>query len=385
MLNISFLRDARNRAIFFQVIAIAVIFFIGNFLYSNVSANLERQNIASGFGFFSKEAGFEIAESLISYGSQDSYLKALFVGALNTVKVSLIGNIFAILLGIIIGVMRLSPNWLISKLSKGYIEIIRNIPLLLQLYFVYAIFVDVFPSVRQALNPLYGFYFSNRGVVLPSVSDHPANNWIILAHLIGLVGSYFWFRKCKKIFELTGEMKARFFPSLLLIFIPPILVWAGYGFPLTWDIPQLTGFNFSGGITISPEFSSLLVGLVLYTSAFNAEIVRSGINSVKKGQVEAAKALGLKPRLTLSLIVLPQALRVIIPPLTSQVLNLTKNSSLAVAIAYPDFLNVSNTALNQTGQAIEIISLVIIVYLSFSLISSLFMNWYNKKVALVER
>ncbi|MFZ8933067.1 MAG: amino acid ABC transporter permease [Bacteriovoracaceae bacterium] len=384
-MNASFLRDARNRAIIFQIMAILIIFFIGNFLYSNVSANLERQNIASGFGFFSKEAGFEIAETMINYGSQDSYLKALAVGALNTIKVSLIGNIFAIILGIIVGVMRLSSNWMIEKLSKGYIEVIRNIPLLLQLYFVYAIFVDIFPSVRQALNPFYGVYLSNRGVVIPSISDHVANNWIFLAHFVGLVGSFFWFKKCNKIFEETGVMKARYLPSLFFIFIPPLLVWGGFGFPLTWDIPQLTGFNFSGGITISPEFSSLLVGLVLYTSAFNAEIVRSGINSVKKGQIEAASALGLKPRLTLSLVVLPQALRVIIPPLTSQVLNLTKNSSLAVAIAYPDFLNVSNTALNQTGQAIEVITLVIIVYLSFSLISSLFMNWYNKKVALVER
>ncbi len=381
----SLLRDAQKRAIIIQILAITILFSIGNYLYSNVRLNLEKQNIATGFDFFAKEAGYEIAESLIDYSSRDTYLKALVVGALNTIKVSFIGNIFAILLGVFIGIMRLSPNWLLAKISKIYVEVIRNIPLLLQLYFVYAIFVDVFPSVRQALNPIYGVYLSNRGVVFPAISEHVANKWIIIAHLFGLFASIYWVKRCNRLFELTGEMKGRLLPSLGFIFLPPIIIWALFGFPLTWNIPELSGFNFSGGMTISPEFTSLLVGLVLYTSAFNAEIVRSGINSVDKGQIEAAKALGLKPNLTLSLVVLPQALRVIIPPLTSQVLNLTKNSSLAVAIAYPDFLNVSNTALNQTGQAIELISLIIIVYLSFSLISSLFMNWYNKKIALVER
>ena len=318
---IAWWQNPRRRGQFYQLLSLLSVGFLICYLYGNLRTNLERQNIASGFDFLSLEAGFEISESLVEYWSDDSYLKALLVGIFNTLKVALSGNALALFLGVSVGLMRLSKNWLLSKLAQSYIEILRNTPLLLQLFFCYTIILEGLPPVKEALNPLPHIYLCQRGL---------------------------------------------FFPSF-------------------WEVPQFQGLNFQGGWFLSPEFLALTAGLVLHTSAFMAEIVRAGILSVKKGQWEAAQALGLRPSQVMRKVVLPQALRVIIPPTTSQLLNLTKNSSLAVAIGYPDFVSVANTTLNQTGQAIELISLIMLVYLTFSLSTSLFMNWYNKKIALVER
>ncbi|WP_303722323.1 amino acid ABC transporter permease [Malonomonas rubra] len=380
-----FWRDAEKRAIAFQVVALLVVAFVSYYLYSNTQANLERQSIATGFGFLDKEASFEIGESLIEYSAADTYLRALLVGALNTVKVSFIGITLMIILGTLIGVARLSSNWLISKLAASYIEVMQNIPVLLQLFFWYAIFYESFPPPRQALNPFDGLFLCNRGVIFGVPETHAAHAVMGWAFLAVLIGSVFLSRWAHKRQDLTGKA----FPTLRITALAaigvPLLIWLAYGAPTAMDVPALSGFNFRGGVTVSPEFSALLLGLVIYTSAFVAEIVRAGIQSVGKGQIEAAMAIGLKPGQRLHLVVLPQALRVIIPPLTSQMLNLLKNSSLAIAIGYADFVAVTNTMINQTGQAIEGVALIMLVFLFFSLSTSLFMNWYNKKMKLVER
>ena len=380
-----FWRDEAKRAIVFQVIALLLVAGVSYYLYSNTQANLERQSIATGFGFLDKEASFEIGESLIKYSAADTYTRALAVGALNTLKVSFIGVVLTIILGTIIGIARLSTNWLISKLAGGYIEVMQNIPVLLQLFFWYAIFYEAFPSPRQALNPINGLFLCNRGMIFGVPEAHPAHTamgWVFLAVL---VGGWFLNRWGYRRLELTGQPFPALRVTAVAAILLPLLVWALYGAPTAMDMPELRGFNFQGGVTVSPEFSALLLGLVIYTSAFVAEIVRAGIQSVGRGQIEAAMAVGLRPGQVLHLVVLPQALRVIIPPLTSQMLNLTKNSSLAIAIGYADFVAVTNTMINQTGQAIEGVALIMLVFLFFSLSTSLFMNWYNKKMALVER
>ena len=285
-------------------------------------ANLEERRIASGFGFLQREAGFEIGESaFLRYGAADSYLRALFVGLTNTLLVAAIGIVLATILGTFIGLCRLSKNFLLRTLSGAYIEFIRNVPLLVQLFFWYAVITEGLPGAREAISPLPGVFLSNRGIFFPSFSS----------------------------------------------------------------VPELQGFNFAGGFAISPEFAALLVGLATYTAAFIAEIVRAGIQAVDRGQNEAAHALGLTRAQATRLVILPQALRVIVPPMTSQYLNLTKNSSLAVAIGYPDFFNIAGTINNQTGQAVEVVAITMGVYLTLSLITSYFMNWYNARMALVER
>ena len=361
------------------------VFLVGYYLFYNTQTNLARQSIATGFGFLDKEASFEIGESLIPYSAADTYARALLVGALNTVKVAFIGIVFTTILGTLVGIARLSANWLVSRLAAVFIETMQNIPVLLQLFFWYAIFYEAFPSPRQALHPMPGVFLCNRGLIFAVPQADPAHAAMGVAFLAALVGSWLLHRWARKRQERTGQI----FPALRVAFLLclglPAVVWALYGAPTAMNVPELRGFNFSGGLTISPEFTALLVGLVLYTSAFVAEIVRAGIQSVGRGQVEAAMAIGLRPGQVLQLVILPQALRVIIPPLTSQMLNLTKNSSLAIAIGYPDFVAVANTTINQTGQAIEGVALIMVVFLFFSLSTSLFMNWYNKKMALVER
>ncbi len=381
----SFRHDPEKRAIIYQVFALGAVLLLGYYLFSNTLANLERQNIATGFGFLDKEASFEIGESLINYSAADSYIKALFVGMLNTLKVSLVGIVLTVLLGTIIGIARLSSNWLLAKLSAIYIEVLQDIPVLLQLFFWYSIFYQFFPAPRQALNPFSGVFLSNRGLVFAVPQSHPAHTYMMIAFLVACAGIFFLRRWARKRQEETGKLFPLFRTSLLLIFALPLFTWAFAGAPTAMNTPILRGFNFTGGLNISPEFTALLLGLVLYTAAFVAEIVRAGIQSVSHGQTEAAMSVGLKPGQILNLVILPQALRVIIPPLTSQLLNLTKNSSLAVAIGFPDFVAVANTTINQTGQAIEGIAMIMAVYLFISLTTSVFMNWYNKKSRLVER
>jgi general L-amino acid transport system permease protein len=382
---VPFLRDPAKRAIIFQVVALLLVALISYYLFSNTQANLQRQSIATGFGFLDKEAGFEIGESVIDYSAADTYLRALLVGALNTIAVSFIGIVLTVILGTLVGVARLSSNWLLAKLAGGFIEVMQNIPILLQLFFWYAMFYEAFPAPRQALHPFTGVFLCNRGLIFAVPEAHPAHaimGWAVVAALAIGYGLHRWGHQRQ---ERTGQIFPSVRVTIGLCLLLPTIVWALYGAPTAMDIPEMSGFNFKGGVTVSPEFSALLLGLVLYTSAFVAEIVRAGIQSVGRGQVEAAMAVGLRPGQVLQLVILPQALRVIIPPLTSQMLNLTKNSSLAIAIGYADFVAVANTTINQTGQAIEGVALIMLVYLFFSLSTSLFMNWYNKKMALVER
>ena len=383
--KVPFLRDPAKLAILYQVLTALGVGLLAYYLIHNTLANLERQSIATGFGFLEKEAAFEIGEKLVAYTAADSYGRALFVGFLNTLIVSFLGIILTVLLGTLLGIARLSKNWLMSRLSAIYIEVFQDIPILLQLFFWYAFFYELLPGPRQALNPIAGLFLCNRGLIFGVPAAHHAYLWAAVALLIAGLSIYF----LKKWASKRQEASGRYFPVLqvgvALVLGLPFLAWWLGGAPTEMNVPKLAGFNFKGGVSISPEFTALLLGLVLYTSAFVAEVVRAGIQSVGKGQREAAMSIGLKPAHVLNLVILPQALRVIVPPLTSQMLNLTKNSSLAVAIGYPDFVSVAGTTINQTGQAIEGVALIMIVYLIFSLSTSALMNWYNKKIAIVER
>ena len=383
--KVPFWLDPKKRAILYQIGMFCMVALLAYYLVSNTLTNLERQSIASGWGFLGKESSFEVGESLIPYSAADSYGRALLVGALNTLKVAFIGIVATIILGTIVGVARLSTNWLISKMAAIYIEVMQDIPVLLQLFFWYAIFYETLPSPRMALNPMAGLFLCNRGVVFAVPESHPAHQYMLLAFIMGCIAVYFLRRWARKRQARTGFAFPVFRVGLGIIIGLPLVTWLVFGAPVKMDVPQLVGFNFKGGLTLSPEFIALLLGLVLYTAAFVAEVVRAGIQAVSKGQREAAMSIGLRPAQLLQLVILPQALRVIIPPLTSQMLNLTKNSSLAIAIGYPDFVSVANTTMNQTGQSIEGVALIMLVYLIFSLSTSAFMNWYNKRVKLVER
>jgi general L-amino acid transport system permease protein len=383
--SVSFWYDPRKRSILYQVGVLCIVGLLAYYLVSNTLANLERQSIATGFGFLQKEASFEIGESLIPYSAANRYARALLVGVLNTLLVSFTGIILTVILGTFIGIARLSTNWIVSRLAAVYTEVFQDIPVLLQLFFWYAFFYEMLPSPRQATSPFKGMFLSNRGLVFPVPAYHPTYLFMGLSVLLGVAVIFFLRHWARKRQARTGRYFPVFRVSVLILVLFPALTWWIGGSPTEMNVPELKGFNFVGGLNVSPEFAALLLGLVLYTAAFVAEVVRAGIQSVSKGQREAAMAIGLRPGQVLSLVILPQALRVIIPPLTSQMLNLTKNSSLAVAIGYPDFVSVAGTTINQTGQAIEGVALIMLVYLFFSLSTSAFMNWYNKKMALVER
>lgn len=320
-----------------------------------------------------------------TYDPSKTYGLALKTGLVNTVKVSLLGCVLATILGTILGIARLSSNWLIAKLATLYVEIIRNIPPLLQIFFWYFAVLRTLPNVRNSIE-FWGFaVLNNRGVYLPSPQPQGPAPMLGLAFVAGLIGAYLWARHSRLHQEATGRRLPVFWPGLGIVVLPMLLVWLLLGEPFALTYPELRGFNYRGGMVVTPEFAAMLVALVMYTAAFIAETVRSGILAVSRGQREAAMALGLRPGQVLWLVVLPQALRVIIPPMTSQYLNLTKNSSLGVAIAFPELVSVGGTILNQSGQAIEVIGLTMAVYLTFSLLISLFMNWYNAKIRLVER
>jgi len=380
-----FWNDQKTRAILYQIFTAVAVALLGYYLISNVQDNMAKQSIASGFGFIEKEAAFEIGETLIEYSAADSYGRALMVGVLNTLKVSIVGIVLTTILGTIIGVATLSKNWLISQLGFIYVEIFQNIPVLLQLFFFYALFYEAFPGPRQALNPVAGVFLTNRGIDFGIPAAHPAWLYAGLAFLAACAIIFFINRWSIRRQEQTGQQFPMFWTGLTILVGLPLITWIINGAPIQMDIPVLKGFNFSGGRNISPEFSALLIGLVLYTASFIAQIVRAGIQSISHGQTEAALSIGLKPVHVLKLVIFPQALRVIVPPLTSQLLNLTKNSSLAVAIGYPDFVQVAGTTINQTGQAVEGVALMMLVYLTLSLLTSAFMNWYNKKIAIIER
>ncbi|HYI84029.1 MAG TPA: amino acid ABC transporter permease [Acetobacteraceae bacterium] len=376
--------DERVRGLVWQVLVVGVIGAVFFWLWSNTVHNLEVRRIATGFGFLSREAGLPIGESLIEYSPTDTYLRALTVGLLNTLKIAVVGIVLATVLGTLVGIARLSRNWLLSKIAGVYVEVIRDLPLLLQLLFWYAI-MQTLPGPRQAVNPVEGVFLSNRGLKLPWLEWQDAHSYAVLAFVAGAAGTWFWARRATRLRLQDGQPRAVWPVALGLLVGLPLVVWMAFGAPWTVDWPALRGFNFRGGLTMTPEYFALLAGLVLYTAGFIAEIVRAGILAVPHGQWEAAQALGLRPGAVLKQIVLPQALRVIVPPMTSQYLNITKNSSLAVAIGYQDIVSIANTTLNQTGQAIEGIAIIMLVYLTISLSISLFMNWYNARIALVER
>jgi len=382
----AFYNDPAVRSLAFQIITLVVIVLFFAYIINNAATNLEKQGIASGFGFLNTTAGFGILSTMIEWNEEMTYGRAFVVSVLNTLLVSGIGILLATILGFIVGVARLSPNWLIQKMAAVYIELIRNVPLLLQIFFWYFAVLRALPGPRQSAVVLDSYFLNNRGLYTPKPVPEDGFGLVAIAFFAAIVGAIVLHKWAVRRQMATGER----FPSILtglgmIVFIP-IIVSAIMGFPLTWEYPELKGFNFVGGLTMIPEFVSLVLALSIYTASFIAEIVRAGILAVSHGQTEAALSLGLKPSWNLRLVVIPQALRVIIPPLTSQYLNLTKNSSLAAAIAYPDLVLIfAGTVLMQTGQAVEVIAMTMAVYLTISLLISLLMNWYNKKIALVER
>jgi general L-amino acid transport system permease protein len=378
-------RDAKVRGIAYQVIFVAAVVGFIAFLVHNTLVNIGRQNIATGFGFLHREAAFGIGESLIEYSPADTYGRAFIVGLVNTLHVAALGIVLATILGTVMGLARLSTNWLVAKLAQIYVETFRNIPLLLQLFFWWGLLNKVAPGPRQAWEILPDVFVSNRGIVYPVPVANPAYRWVAVALCIGIAVAIGFNRWARQRQMQTGRQYPVGWIALALVVGLPAAVFLGFGAPLTLDAPALKGFNFSGGDAMSPEFAALLIGLVIYSGTFIAEIVRAGILAVSWGQSEAAMALGLRSGQRMRLVVLPQALRVIVPPMTSQYLSLTKNSSLAVAIGFPDLVSIANTTMNQTGQAIEGIVMIMAVYLTISLVISLLMNLYNRAVALVER
>ncbi|WP_320826901.1 amino acid ABC transporter permease [Reinekea sp.] len=381
-----FWRDPEKRALAFQIVFLAIVLFIGYSLVNNTMNNLASQGIASGFGFLSTNTGFAIAETLIEYNESSTYFRSFVVGLLNTILVSVIGIFFATILGFSMGIARLSNNWLISRLAAIYVDTLRNIPLLLQLFFWYFAVLRPLPNPKDAIELGTNLFLTNRGLFGPKPIYESGFVWVFMGFVLAIIGTVVLFKWARKRQEATGQLFPVYRTALALLIGLPLIAAAATGFPLSWELPVLKGFNFRGGMSLTPEFSSLVFALSVYTSSFIAEIVRSGILAVDRGQTEAAFALGIKPAWTTRLVIVPQALRVIIPPLTSQYLNLTKNSSLAAAIAYPDLVAVfAGTALNQVGQAVEIMGMTLAVYLFLSLTISFFMNWYNSKMALVER
>jgi general L-amino acid transport system permease protein len=355
-------------------------------LQSNAAANMAAQGRATGFGFLFQTAGFNIGFSLLPFDRSSTYLEVYLVGILNTLLVAVVGIILATILGFIIGIARLSSNFLIRKLATVYVEVMRNMPLLLQLFFWYFMALNALPSVRQSYDLPLGAVLNQRGLYLPLLQSDDRFLIALGIFVVSLIGAVIWRRRRIRRMEEKGDRLPVVLPMLGIVLIPTVIALLAAQVPIAFSYPELTGFNYTGGFVVPPELTALIMGLVIYTAAFIAEIVRAGIQAVNYGQVEAASALGLKEGDRLRLVVIPQAMRIIVPPLTSQYLNLTKNSSLGAAIAFPELVNVfMGTAINQSGRAVEIVALTMAVYLTFSLTTSLFMNWYNSRVALVER
>ncbi|AKI00564.1 amine acid ABC transporter, permease protein, 3-TM region, His/Glu/Gln/Arg/opine family [Hoeflea sp. IMCC20628] len=387
--RVSLMNDPKARGLVFQALLIIAVIAMVYSGISNAVDNLARAGIASGFGFFSERAGFDVGQSFIPYTNDSTYLRAFFVGLLNTLVVAVIGIFFATTIGFIVGLARLSKNYLVQKFATVYVETLRNIPLLLQLLFWYKAVLSILPSPRESAQEAgveIAFSINNRGMYLPRLVPEDGSSLIFYAAALALVAWFVIGRWAKKRQMDTGKQFPVFLTGLGVFIVLPLLAFLISGRPVSIEYASLQGFNMVGGWVIQPEFMALLLGLSLYTASFIAEIVRAGILAVSHGQTEAAFALGIRPNLTSRLVIVPQAMRVIIPPLTSQFLNLTKNSSLAVAIGYPDLVSIfGGTVLNQTGQAVEVISITMLVYLTLSLLTSAFMNWFNSSVALVER
>lgn len=378
-------RNPAIRGIIAQALVVGAVVGLGYYLVSNLLINLEERRIRTGFGFLDQQAGFAIGESIISFAPTDSYARAFLAGLLNTLRVSLLGIVIATVLGTIMGIARLSTNWLVAKLASVYVEVTRNIPLLLQLFFWYTVITQLLPAVREALEPFPGVVLSKSGLQFPYLIYEPALLPVIIVFALSVVGVFVHRARMFKRQAETGQEPKLLWPILGILILPALALYLVLGAPGELDVPEFATFNYRGGASVTPEFLALLIGLSFYTGGFIAEIVRSGILGVPWGQSEASSALGFRRGLQLRLIILPQALRIIIPPTTSNYLNLTKNSSLAVAIGYPDLVSVGNTTLNQTGQALECIAIMMAVYLTISLLISAYMNWYNRRIALVER
>ncbi len=381
----SLLYNARFRGLLSQGLVLALLAWGLYTIVTNTQINLKRLNQSFGFDFLGQASNFDILSSLISYSSSSTYGRALLVGFWNTLLVAALGIALATMIGFIMGIMRLSKNAVVSGAAALYVDIVRSIPLLLQIFIWYALVLKPLPGPRQAINFFDALFISNRGVIGPRPVFGDGAIWALVLLIAAIIASYFLHNYARKKQELTGERIPAGWISTGLIIAAPILGLLVMGWPLTWDIPALSGFNFSGGMTLIPEFLALLMALSVYTGTFITEIVRSGIQAVNRGQTEASQSLGLNNAQGLRLVVIPQALRVIIPPLANQYLNLTKNSTLAIAIGFPDLVATGGTILNQSGKAIEIVMVWMVIYLSLSLGTSAFMNWYNSRMKLVSR
>ena len=378
-------RSQAFRGLIYQILAIVGLALALAYLMSNTFANMRARGIQSGFDFFLQPAGFGIGESLFEFDSSQNYLVAYLVGLSNTLRVALVGLVLATVLGTLIAIGRLSNNTLVKALCSSYVEVTRNIPLLLQLFMWYFAMTELLPPIESPLKPLAGVFFSKNGLQYPMPVWEPGHWGTLLGLCVGVGAWKLWSLKVRQQFEATGILKPSFLPGMGLFLLCGLIGWLAGGAPSEFDIPEITEISVVGGASVTPEYLTLLVGLSVYTSGYIAEVVRAGIQSVSFGQHEAAVALGLRRTQELRLIQLPQAMRVIIPPLTSQYLNLIKNSSLAVAVGYPDLVSISSTALNQTGRAIECIALVMLIYLSLSLLTSAAMNVYNRRMRIKDR
>ena len=379
-------RNKEARGVIIQILTLALLLAFFAYIIDNATQNLARLGKTFSFQFLFEPANYDINQHLISYTLQDTHFRAMLVGILNTALVAVCGIVLATVMGFVFGVLRLSKNWLINRIVYWFIEFTRNVPILLHILLVYGIILNVLPIPRQALNVGEAVFLTNRGFFVPQPIFGDAFAWTMAAVAVAVALAWAFGRWARKVQDETGRIYPVFWVGLAIIVVLPAVTFAATGSPLTWDVPKLTGFNFQGGMVMRPEFLSLWLALSYYTSAYIAEIVRAGIQAVSWGQTEAAFALGLRANRTLQLIVIPQALRVIVPPLTSQFLNLTKNSSLAIAIGYMDIVaTIGGISLMQTGKEMESMIIVLSIYLCFSLVISAFMNWYNKKIKLVER
>jgi general L-amino acid transport system permease protein len=383
---VALFNNPKIRGAAYQLVLVAALLGLGYAFAVNTRANLEARHIASGFGFLGNSAGFSINQTLIPYNESSTYAAVFLVGLLNTLLVAVIGIALATLLGFLIGIGRLSSNWLVARICGGYVEFVRNLPHLFHILFWYLAVLSVLPPPRQSIPILGVVFLSIRGLAVPTLQPASGMIYVAGAFALGVLATAAEGLRLKRLRERTGRPGSLAWRALLLMIALPVIVFVAAGLPLEFEVPRLQGFNFVGGGQIRPEFLAILVALTIYTAAYIAEVVRAGILAVPRGQIEAAAALGLRQGQMLRLVLIPQALRVIVPPLTNQYLNLTKNTSLGVAVGYPDLFAVfAGTALNQTGQAIEIIGITMAVYLALSITTSVLMNWYNSRVRLTER
>ena len=377
-------RSRTARGLVYQVAAVGLIALLAWLLMGNTLDNMRQRGIQSGYDFLGQPAGFDIGESWLSYDSQDPYWKAFLVGLVNTLRVAVVGIFLATVLGTLLGVGRFSRNALVRALCYCYVELLRNIPVLLQLLMWYLLLSEYLPDAAEPLR-LGHLFLSKNGIAFPLLIWETAHSLALMGLVLGMGASALWIRAARARFERTGRPQPVAIVTAALLVLPLILGWLAAGASAQWELPRMGELQVQGGGSLSPEYLAVMLGLVLYTSAFIAEVVRAGIASVPLGQIEASASLGLPRARTLRLVVLPQALRLIVPPLTNQYLNLTKNSSLAVAVGYPELVSIANTSLNQTGRAVECISIIMLVYLSTSLATSALMNWFNRRAAIKER